>query len=45
MIDSFNFLLVGHMFILSREKQGWVGRMIWMRVLLGWWHTNDKPVK
>jgi hypothetical protein len=22
-----------------------VGKMIWMRFLLGWWHTNDRQVK
>ena len=31
--------------VLPRQEHGWVGQMIWMRVLLGWWHTNDRQVK
>jgi hypothetical protein len=45
MIVSFNFLLVGQRVIISRKKKGWFGKMKQMRVLLGWWYTNDKLVK
>ena len=31
--------------VIPRQEHGWVGNIIWMRVLLGWWHTNDRQVK
>jgi hypothetical protein len=27
------------------NQHDWIGKMIWMRVLLGWWHIIDRQMK